>query len=469
MNKKAEIFLSAVCAEIRCKSVHPEIKKELLQHIDELTEAYIADGYSQEDAITKAVTAMGDAKEVGKQLHRQHKPQMGWSILILTVCVSLFGILLMLIPQHPGRFAGSMEKQLTFMAIGAAVIIGTYFFDYTKLKKCPLLFYGAGILLVGVCLIFGNGIAGVTRQLSIGGISLYVPGIAFVLYIISFCGFVEKLQHKVIFGMFLLMWLGLFSISSVLILPSLCDAAFLTIAYIAVFLRSVYRNYFSKHGKLLFFCLTVFFLLIGMMAVAILVLSEPYRLDRVLSFLDKGVSDPMGGGWIYMISYKILQASQWIGKAAPIPEGDIGWIMPDTMRDFALLNLIGNYGWVVGIAVILIVSVLIIRMFTLSSRVKTSFGRNLSLGCCILLGIQFVCNILMNLGYCPIMNVTLPFISFGGSLYIINAFLVGLILSVWRRNRILLADPIPNLEYKTYRQRITFENHKLIIDFGVDK
>lgn len=469
MNKKAEEFLSAVCAEVRCKSAHQEIKKELMQHIDELTEEYIANGCSSEEAITKAVWAMGDAGEVGKQLHKQHKPQMGWSILILTACVSFFGILLMLIPQHPGRFAGSMEKQLIFMAIGAVVIIGTYFFDYTKLQKYPLLFYGAGLLLVILCLVFGNGIAGVRRQLSVFGFSVYVPGIAFVFFVIAFCGFVEKLRSKGWFGMFLLMGLGFFSLVSLLLLPSLCDAAFLTIAYAVIFLRAVYRNRFSEHGKIHFWCLTGFSLVMGMMAVTILVLSEPYRLDRVLLFLDKGMSDPMGGGWIYMIAYKILQASHWIGKADPIPEGDIGWIMPDNMRDFALLNLIGNYGWIVGITVVVVVLLLMIRLFMLTKRIKTNFGKNLSLGCCILLSIQFVCNILMNLGYCPIMSVTLPFISFGGSLYIINAFFVGLILSIWRRNKILPADYKPDIQGEPFRSRITFADHKLIIDFGVDK
>ena len=114
---------------------------------------------------------------------------------------------------------------------------------------------------------------------------------------------------------------------------------------------------------------------------------------------------------------------------------------------------------------ILIAATLILRMFVVSFRVKYSFGRNLSLGCYILLCMQFVCNILMNIGWFPIIRVTLPFISSGGSLYLINVFLVGMILSVWRQNRILSCDS-DNSSYTTARKRITFENKKLVIDFG---
>ncbi len=468
MNKKVEEFLSQVCSAVKCKRVHPEICRELQLHIEELTEDYICQGYSEEAATEHAVAAMGNPEEIGKNLHKQHKPQMGWGILVLTILVSVFGILLMCIPQHPDRYAGSMEKQLIFMGLGGAVLIGTYFFDYTKLKKHPILFYAAGMLLIGLCLTFGNGVAGVRRHLAIGSFSLYVPGIAFVFYIISFCAFTEKLRNQSWWGMLVLMGLGFFSTVSLLILPSFSDAVFLTAAYAGIFLRAVFVNHFSKKGKRHFYGLTGFALVMGIMTISALVLCEPYRMQRLFAFLDKGASDPMGSGWIYMICHKILQASQWIGKAAPIPEGDIGWIMPNNIGDFALLNLIGNYGWVAGVAVILIVCLLIIRMFTISSRVKTSFGRNLSLGCCILLGMQFVCNILMNLGYCPIMSVTLPFISFGGSLYIINSFFVGMILSVWRRNRILPADSERILAIAPSRKRITFEDHKLVIDFGPD-
>ena len=80
--------------------------------------------------------------------------------------------------------------------------------------------------------------------------------------------------------------------------------------------------------------------------------------------------------------------------------------------------------------------------------------------------IQFLCSILMNLGCFPIIRVSLPFISYGGSSYLVNVFLIGVVLSVWRRNKILSSDAQEQSKTSEQRKRITFENQKLVIDFG---
>lgn len=466
MNKQTDEFLKAVCGEIRYRKIHPEIQEELNLHIEELTEEYLLQGYSDQEAITKAVLSMGDAKEVGKSLNKQHKPQIGWGILLLTVAASLFGILLMCIPQYPGRQGGTLEQMLCFMVLGIPVLLGTYFFDYSKLKKYPWFFYIAGILLIIACSFVGKLVNGIKSYLVLGAIRVYVPGALIVLFMVSFCGFTERYREQKFFGIAKLIGLAFVSLLGFLIFPCLSYAFFLGISYAVVLLKTIYSNYYSSNGKKYFYVLLTGFVVLGILTVAVSFAAFPHRVERLLLFLDRGASDTMNSGWIYAISNKILSASRWIGHANLIPEGDIGWIMPDLTEDFALLNIIGNYGWAYGVVVILIAATLILRMFVVSIRVKQSFGKVLSLGCCMLLSIQFVCSILMNLGYFPIIQVSLPFISYGGSMYLVNVFLVGIILSIWRCNRILSSDyqnsPVPVKRKK----RITFENHKLVIDFG---
>lgn len=468
MNKKTDEFLGKVCGEIRYRKIHPEIQEELKLHIEELTEEYRSQGYSEEEALSKAVLSMGDAKELGKSLDKQHKPQMGWGILLLTVAASLFGILLMCIPQYPGRQGGTMKQMLFFMALGIPVLLGTYFFDYTKLKKYPRFFYLAGLFLLITCSFIGKSVNGIRSYLVLGPIRVYVPGVLIVLFMISFCGFVERYRGQGIFGIATLIGLAFVSLLVFLTFPCLSYAFFLGISYAVVLLKTIYSNYYSSDGKKQFYMLFTGFVVLGILAVTVSFIAFPHRVERLLLFLDKGASDAMNSGWIYAISNKILSASRWIGHANLIPEGDIGWIMPDLTEDFALLNIIGNYGWAYGVIVILIAATLILRMFVVSFRVKQSFGKNLSLGCCLLLSIQFICSILMNLGYFPIISVSLPFISYGGSMYLINVFLVGIILCVWRRNRILSSDYQNQTVSVKRKKRISFENHKLVIDFGSD-
>ena len=467
MNKLTDDFLRTVCSEIRYRKIHPEIQEELKLHIDDLTEQYMSNGYSEQEAVSRAIRSMGDAKELGKSLNKQHKPQMGWGILLLTIAASLFGILLMCIPQYPGRQGGTMEKMLFFMALSIPVLVATYFFDYTKLKKYPWFFYLGGLFFTIACSFIGKSVNGIRSYLVLGRINIYVPGILTVLFVISFCGFAERYRGEGAWGICKLMGLMLISLICFFTFPCSSYACFLGIAYIAILLKTTYSGYFSTHGKRECFLLLTFFAVMGMCLVIFVFTAYPHRLRELLLFLNHGASDAMNSGWIYAISNKILLASRWIGLAALIPEGDIGWIMPDLTEDFALLNIIGNYGWAYGLLVIVISLTLILRMFFVSVRVKYSFGRTLSLGCCILLSVQFVCSILMNLGLFPIIRVTLPFISYGGSMYLVNVFLVGIILSVWRRNRMISDEH--HRTSNQIRKRITFENHKLVIDFGAEK
>lgn len=74
------------------------------------------------------------------------------------------------------------------------------------------------------------------------------------------------------------------------------------------------------------------------------------------------------------------------------------------------------------------------------SKMKTNYARLLASGLAAIFAVQFLWNIAMNLGFAPISEVGLPFISYGGSQLIINALAVGIILSIYRRKN----GPIDN-------------------------
>ncbi len=464
MNNRIEEYIAEVLTSVRCKKVHSRIREELQTHIEDLTQEFQSQGLEASQAVERAVMAMGDASDIGQQLNRQHKPQMGWSVLLLTVAFSVVGVLMMLIPQAPGRYLGSMESYLNYMGVGAALLIGAYFFDYTYLKKHAGFIYGIGITLVFLCYHFGFYAAGAKRYLSFGFMTVNIPAVVSLFYLISLSVFLERFRNQGWMG--ILKWMGLafMAVASFMILPAAAYALFLVIAGGVLLLCRVYQNHFSANGKGQFLLITLLGGFLCLTAAIGFVMFYPYRLERILMFWNHGASDPLNSGWMYMISHKILMASSWIGKLSPIPEGDISWVMPDLTSDFALLNIIGNYGRLAGLAVIFIVMLFLIRIFTITNKVKHSFGRNLSLGCCLFLGIQFICNILMNLGCFPIMAVTLPFISYGGSVHFVNALCVGLILSVWRQNNILPADKLSDAPKS--KKRIFLENKKLIIDFS---
>jgi len=465
MSRITDGFINDVCSYIKYKGVHKDVKDELSLHIDELKDHYIANGLSEDEAEKRAISDMGNAAEIGEKLNKQHKPQTEWSLIILTALISIFGILIMYVSSNFENHPVSFSKHIFHVVLGAVVLIGMYFTDYIKLKKHPIVLYSAGVFILVLCMLFGTAIAGVKRWLVVGGFAISVNSVAGILFVASFCGLLEKYQGEGFIGIVKLMLWGIGSIVLFVIQPSMSMAFILFIAYAALIIRAISLNHFDGNKKIQ---MTAVLSLGGISVLTALgaFISSPYRLERLLSFWNKGANDPTGSGWIFAMADKVLKSSNLIGKGTPLAEGSIDWVMPEITTDFALLNLINNFGWLVGIILVAIIAIFIVKMFITSNKIKNSFGFYLSLVSCVMLTVQFVINVLINFGLFPYVEVSLPFISYGGTNYLTNMIYVGLILSVWRKNNIL---PRTQRNINAKEKMITFVDNKLIIDFGVKK
>lgn len=466
MSKIIDGFITDVCSYIKYKGVHKEVKDELTLHIEELTESYINKGLPEDEAERKAISDMGNAAEIGEKLNKQHRPQTEWSLVVLTAVVSIFGILVMYVSSKFERYPVSFTKYILHVVLGIAVLATMYFADYIKLKKYPGILFFAGIFMLVFCLFFGREYNGVKNWIGIGSISISVNSVAGILFVTSFCGFLEKYQGEGFVGIVKTLLWGFCSMVFFIMQPSMSMVFILFVTYIVVLLRAISLNHFDGNKKIQMISILSFGGVSALLAFVFLLFKSPHRIDRMLMFWNNGAEDPSGSGWIYAMADKLLKSSSIIGEATPLSEGSIDWVMPSITTDFVLVNLINSFGWIVGIALILIIAIFIVRMFITSNKIKNSFGFYLSMISCVMLTAQFVISILMNLGLCPYIDVSLPFISYGGTNYIVNMIYVGLILSVWRKNNIL-AKSQRNINAKD--KMITFIDNKLIIDFGVNK
>lgn len=91
---KVDEFLNEVCNQVRYKKAHRHIKEELKSHIEDRTSDYMEQGYDEEKAVSKAIDNMGDAKELGKKLNKQHKPYLGWALFAVNTAIVLSTILI---------------------------------------------------------------------------------------------------------------------------------------------------------------------------------------------------------------------------------------------------------------------------------------------------------------------------------------------------------------------------------------
>jgi cell division protein FtsW len=462
MNKKISSFLDNVCIHINCKSVHKDIREELANHILELRDENLNQGNTEEAALDMAIVAMGDCDEIGNRLNKQHKPQTEWSLIILTAFIALIGGAVMYTSSKFNSFhAVDFERYLLFAVVGVAVMIVLYFFDYTKLKKLALPIYLLTLAILIFTVFAGGNVNG--RKIMVIGDFLVSSDYATLLFLIAFVGFMQKFKHKGGIAIVYLMGIGSISLLTIFMLSRLSQTLILLTGYAVLTVSAVKRNHFGGNRRIQL-CSLGGVTAVGVFALAVSIISEPYRLQRIASFITRGRDDPLGSGWQQVMADNWLAVSKFFGKTTETVSGyRIDMTLPNATTDYALINVIATLGWAIGIALMILIALFILRMFMTTKRVKIDYGYYLSLASCTVLSAQFVISILMNFNLFPLMGVSLPFISYGGTGYIVNMALVGIILSVWRRNNLIAASDKPVL--KGSNKFIVFEDGKLIINF----
>ena len=463
MNKKIKDFLDDVCIHINCKTVHKDIREELCEHISELKEENLSNGCDEEKALDLAISAMGSTDEIGTKLNRQHKPQTEWSLLILTALITVIGGVVMFSSrQFVGGQAISFSRYIVFVLIGIGTMIAFYLFDYTKLKKMAVFLLVSGILLIVITMVTGIEMNGAKRWLPIGSYTILVPELASLLFIIAFAGFLEKHRMHGVAGMIKLMIQGAFAMFLLILMPSMSTAFILAITYAVVLFIAVKEKHFSENRKIQFMTLFTG----GAVPVGYLIfniISNPHLLERLLVFFSGGKTDSVGVNYYQYMANTWLSLSNWFGKSEATFQGYGLEMMPNVTDNYVLVNVIATLGWAVGVILILLIGVFIVRMFMTIKRVRNSYGFYLSLSACITLSAQFFFNILMNFNMFPAVDFNMPFVSYGGTGYVINMAFVGIILSVWRRNNLISYEK-DGLNTSSPKGMVSFSDGKFTID-----
>ena len=89
-------FINTVCAQVRFKPDRPGIARELSAHLEDRAEMLMAHGFDEDTARSRAVAAMGDPEEIGRELDKEHSPFWGWTAKISGLLLCLAAITLVI-------------------------------------------------------------------------------------------------------------------------------------------------------------------------------------------------------------------------------------------------------------------------------------------------------------------------------------------------------------------------------------
>ncbi|EDO1188249.1 FtsW/RodA/SpoVE family cell cycle protein [Listeria innocua] len=404
-----EEYLGKVIAKVKSKQAHSMIKKELSNHLEELSHSFQKRGLSLEDADKKAMQEMGNPSTVGKNMNQLHKPRMDW--LLIALFILLAGIsLLPLMSDVVASNSSFMKKQIVWLVIAILALIGFLFFDYRKLKNLWMYFYAAALILFFTPFLAGISLTGGERWVFLWGIMIDSPAISLYLFFIAWAGIFSKVNAfkgwKKQVMLLILFWAP---VISYIMINRLVFSIMYFLCVLVMYIFYYRRNQFAIKVAL-------GNLLIGIIFISTMILksSSSYLSDTIIPLKD------------------ILSKAGWFGKGL-----HNNLTIPEAHTDFVFPFLVYSFGWVFGIFLCLLLLVFILRISLNAFKTKDLFGRLLTIGGSVLFTVPAFWNILMGLGIVPIMVVPLPFISYGGSMLLVYSSLLGLILNVYRRKDIV--------------------------------
>ncbi|WP_409294462.1 stage V sporulation protein E [Peribacillus sp. SCS-26] len=172
---------------------------------------------------------------------------------------------------------------------------------------------------------------------------------------------------------------------------------------------------------------------LGAAGFAGLILSAPYRIKRITSFLDPW-QDPLGSG------FQIIQSLYAIGPGGLFGLG-LGqsrqkfFYLPEPQTDFIFAILSEELGFIGGSLVILLFALLLWRGIRISLGAPDLYGSLLAVGIIAMVAIQVMINIGVVTGLMPVTGITLPFLSYGGSSLTLMLMAIGVLLNISRYAR----------------------------------
>jgi cell division protein FtsW len=314
-------------------------------------------------------------------------------------------------------------KHAIFLALSLAGFVVVLMVPLEWWRQGHRLALLVSLVLLAAVLVPGVGVEvnGARRWIGFGAFSIQAAEVAKLLLVVYLAGYLQRFHDDladrplVLFRPLLMLMLP-----AVLLLAQPDFGTVVVVATVAVALL------FIAGARLRHFILLV---LLGVGALAALAVLQPYRMQRLVSFLNP---------WEYAFSsgYQLTQALIAFGRGEVFGLG-LGegiqklFYLPEAHNDFIFAVIAEELGVVGCLLLIALFALLVVRIFRVGRTALLEgnyFGGYLAYGVGLMLGIQCLVNLGVNTGVLPTKGLTLPFVSFGGNSLIVSCAMIGLVL-----------------------------------------
>ncbi|HUO04603.1 MAG TPA: rod shape-determining protein RodA [Candidatus Binataceae bacterium] len=348
-----------------------------------------------------------------------------WLLFSLTLGVAAVGLTSVVSASYAGRhsiFTPLAIRQLLWIAVGTVAMVAAVLVDYRSLQSYAYPFYAAVVALLAVVMAAGHATGGSRRWINLGFFHLEPSELAKLAVVLVLVRYLceepprggWRLRQLIV--PFLLL-----GIPAALVLkqPDLGTG-------LVLMLLTVTLIFVSGISWRLAAMLTIAAVLAAPMGMHFL---KPYQRQRLVSFLNPQ-ADPLGSG------YHIIQSEIAIGAGGEAGKGFLKGtqarlnFLPEQSTDFIFAVYAEEFGLFGAIVLLSLYAAIIGRGAWIARHARDRFGSLLAMGLTAIIFWQVAINLGMATGMLPVVGITLPLVSYGGSSLIAMMAAMGILISI---------------------------------------
>lgn len=351
-----------------------------------------------------------------------------YTVLILVLILVMFGLVMvfsssyyyaMTEPKFNDKFY-FFARQLRWSIVGLVAMIMCMSVNTEFFRRVSGIAYIFIIGILGVVLVVGVATKGSQRWLEVLGTSFQPSEFAKFIMIIFMSDYVIKNKNKLNgnFKSFLIFSIPLL-LAFILIAKENLSTGIVVMAvgFMIMFVASNRVGNFVVFGML------------GVLGFILLVIVEPYRMDRIKGWLDPW-SDPSDTGYQAIQSLFAVASGGLFGLG--IGQSRQKTFIPESYNDIIFAIICEELGLVGAIVVILLFALLIWRGTKIAMTAKDKYSSYMATGITTMIAVQVIINISVVTNSIPNTGMPMPFISYGGTSLVVMMASMGLLLNISR-------------------------------------
>ncbi|HTW96695.1 MAG TPA: FtsW/RodA/SpoVE family cell cycle protein [Candidatus Methylomirabilis sp.] len=341
--------------------------------------------------------------------------------VFLLVCFGLVEIYSIALGQGATDLL-NFKKQVFFVGLGLGCLFFFAFFDFNHLKNWAKYLYALAILMLTAVLIFGSSIRGTKGWFTFTLFSLQPVEFVKIIMLIFLAYFFSSRAIK-IRPLRQLIYSGIISLPLIILTFLQPDFGSAAILFLVWLIMMAIADFDKKYFIILALLLVVLASLLWNFSFV------EYQKQRVLTLIHPTAGN-LGEG------YNVRQAIIAVGSGGLIGRG-VGFgsqsqlkFLPAAQNDFIFAVICEELGFGGAVLVFLLYLIIYFRCLLAVRRINNDFGIFFILGTLGLIFCEMFVNISMNIGILPVVGISLPFLSYGGSSIISSLILIGIMENI---------------------------------------